>query len=180
MGLLDRGARMSENEMGDRIYRYILDHPGIHLREMHRSLGISLGTLRYHTSRLEARGIVSSFRERYYRRFFALRHVDVRIKKYLGPLRQASPRRIVLTLLSKGELRYRDLRDSVHIPSSTLSLYLDVLVNAGLVVKRTEGGVRSYRVPDPEGVRQALSLMRISPIDELVDRALDIYEESHL
>lgn len=83
-------------------------------------------------------------------------------------------------MLSQVDLRYRDLRDLVHIPSSTLSLYLDVLVNAGLVVKRTEGGVTSYKVPDPEGVRQALSLMRISPVDELVDRALDIYEESHL
>lgn len=73
------------------MYSYILDHPGIHLREMHRSLGISLGTLRYHTSKLEAPGIISSFRERYCRRFFALRLVDVRIKKYLGPLRQVFP-----------------------------------------------------------------------------------------
>ncbi|MFQ5837320.1 MAG: ArsR family transcriptional regulator [Thermoplasmata archaeon] len=169
---------MTEIETRDRIYRYVTRHPGTHLRQIQRELNISLGTLRHHLASLEDEGLLESRKERRFRRFFASGKVDARLKPYLGPLRQDRLRRVVLCLLTGGPMRYTDLLQDLMIPESTLALYLRILMDARIIKRRKQGADSVYEVRNEDAIRDVLRILRRAVLDELADRALEIFEES--
>lgn len=169
---------MGADEVRARIYRYVLDYPGSHLREIHRDLGIGLGTLRYHLRELEERSLLSSSTERYFRRFFSSSGVSQELRPLLGPLRQERLCRIVRLLLDCGCMRHGELQAALRLPPSTVSHYLEILMNAGIVERRRESTATIYVIADERKVRRALDLVRRRLSDSLVDHALEVYEES--
>jgi len=170
---------MLQPETRQRVYSFIESTPGAHLREIGRRLDMSLGHLRYHLRILEKRDLIISIRNGFYRRYFVKKDFDIGLAGIFFALRQRNTRRIVLHLLNNPGSTHKDLMRVFDFPSSTLSLYLDNLVRKGVIQRVRDGRQNRYYVVDEQNVIKVLKTYKESFIDRLVDRALEIYQESH-
>lgn len=69
----------------------------------------------------------------------------------------AEPTRLaLLTHLSSGEHRVRDLVDHMHLAQSTVSKHLACLRDCGLVTVRAEGRASWFSLADPPGLGDLL------------------------
>lgn len=71
-------------------------------------------------------------------------------------LRQATPLRIVATLLTEGPLGLGELASRVGITAGTLTYQLDKLEACKLVLRVSGGGGKEARLVDPEETRRIL------------------------
>jgi len=85
-----------------KIYNFILEYPGLHLRELSRRTNIPLGVLRHHLNFLKKQGLVIKKTDRRYVRYYVTQKVGKKDKEIINLLRQEVPRRIILLLLSPG------------------------------------------------------------------------------
>lgn len=159
-----------------RIYHFVRTHPGLHLRALEDRLeDISLGDLRYHLDYLEKRDLVTSTSDGYRRTYFSARDVFLQDRTLLALLRQKSPRRIVLHLLTREEASFDDLREVLGVSKSTLSFHLKKLTEKNLVRVRKEEGKNAYFLEDKENVAELLIAYRSSFVDQAVDRVLEAW-----
>ncbi|MFQ5871211.1 MAG: winged helix-turn-helix transcriptional regulator [Candidatus Geothermarchaeales archaeon] len=173
--------RVNDNpgsETRKRVHDFIVENPGTHLREIGRRLGMSMGHLRHHLDFLERSGLIVSKKERYYRRYFAI-EFKANGHELLSAVRQRNPRRIVLHLLNNPGATHKEMMAELGFLPSTLSLYLNDLVRKGVVERVKRGKQNEYRVKEEAKVLKAILIYRESFIDRLVNRALEIYRESH-
>ena len=84
------------------IYNYILDHPGLHFRELSRELKIPKSTLDYHLSILKKLELINVKSNGRYNRYYAMKQVGRIDKEILNVLRQEVPLKIVILLLNEG------------------------------------------------------------------------------
>jgi len=84
------------------IYDFIMKYPGLHLREISRRTNIPLSSLKYHLNYLEKLDLFISKADHRYKRYYIAKTVGKKDKEILNLLRQETPLRIVLMLLSPG------------------------------------------------------------------------------
>lgn len=154
------------------LYQMIVAHPGLHLRELDRRLGIGLGDLRYHLKQLEDAELVTSKEDGYRKTFFPVRGFSYPDAALVGLLRQEGPRKILLVLLERRETGFQDLREALRVSKSTLYFHLDKLVNAAIVVASRVEGRAKYRLVDPNHVAQVLVQYKESFLDAAIDRVV--------
>jgi predicted transcriptional regulator len=123
--------------------------PGIHLRSIERRTDLPLGQVLYHLDRLERMGLVSSLRDRGFRRYYVTQTIGRGEKRMLAALRHATPRRILLALLRGPRRTHKELLDDVGVAGSTLSFHLQRLVEAGILRRLVDGGATRYEVAEP-------------------------------
>lgn len=140
--VLSAGAR-------ERIRAFVGSHPGTHLREIARSLGLPLGTTLYHLDYLHQSNEVVVRRDGRYKRFFATNDLGRVEKDYVSALRHAVPCRIVTALLAGGRATQRGLSESIGVSRSTLSFHVNHLVDKGILVRRDAWPENEYAVADP-------------------------------
>ena len=158
-----------------RIYDYLRERPGIHLRKMQRELGMALGTLEYHLYRLERAGMVAVRRLGRFKAYYPEGMVDLRDKDLLYFLRQEMPRRIAMASVERPGVTFQELAAWVPISPSTLSFHLQKLTKAGILVSDKLGREKTYRCPDADRVRRLIVDFRATFVDDLVDRFADAW-----
>jgi predicted transcriptional regulator len=158
-----------------RIYRYIQDNPGIHLRGLSRELDMPLGTVEYHLHQMERNQLLSSREEGRFKAFFVAEGMDRRDKDILYYVRQEMPRRIVLHLLEHPGATHTELCDTLPVGASTVSFHLKKLMAAGLVAEEKSGRRKHFRVLDGDRIAAVLIRYRKSFLDDLVDRFARIW-----
>ena len=84
------------------IYNYILEHPGLHFRELSRELKIPKTTLNYHLLYLNKLELIKAKSNGRYNRYYAMKQVGKRDKELINLFRQEIPLKIVLLLLVCG------------------------------------------------------------------------------
>ncbi|HEV8361666.1 MAG TPA: hypothetical protein VGR28_14550 [Candidatus Thermoplasmatota archaeon] len=148
-------------------------HPGVHLRELERLSALPLSTLRYHLEYLQRHGLVDAEQDRQFVRYFARRDLEPAERQTIAALRQAALRRVLMALLEAGgEASYGQLRASLAMPASTLSLHLGELLRRGLVARTQAGRASRYTVVHGERVIRLLLTYRSSFLDAFVDHLL--------
>jgi len=161
-----------------RIYQFVLNSPGHHLRSIQRELEIPLVTLKYHLRTLEKSGLVITRKDKYYTRYYATeRALSENEKKIISYLRQEHQRKILLLLIDKPNSRFSDLVENFKLPQSTLSFYLTQLVDANLVIKKKVGKESLFSVENADTIMKLLITYRPSFVDKLVDHVLEMWLE---
>jgi len=84
------------------IYDFIMKYPGLHLREISRRTNIPLGSLKYHLNFLNKYGLIAPKSDHRYIRYYVKQTVGKKDKEILNLLRQETPLRIILMLLTPG------------------------------------------------------------------------------
>ncbi|MEE9223236.1 MAG: ArsR family transcriptional regulator [Thermoplasmata archaeon] len=166
-----------------RIFQFIVKYPGVHLRELERSLVISVQLLDYHLRVMEKGGLVSFTESDKYKRFYAgvKRVEDPKVlhpdeKTQLALLRQEVPLSIVLYLLRVESARHKDISRELDIQASTLSYHLKKLIKGELIEKFSVGEERGFQLKDSEGTLKLLIAYR--PLSkDMFDRFAEIWRD---
>ncbi|MBI2078947.1 MAG: helix-turn-helix domain-containing protein [Euryarchaeota archaeon] len=152
-----------------RIYEHIRRMPGVHLRQIQRDLGMSMGTLEYHLRRLEKSGLLVTRETNRFKSYFALGELDRRDKDYLYYLRQRMPRKIAAEIARDAELPLKQLVQRMPIAPSTLSFHLKKLVRSQIVLEYAQGREKYLKLANP--IRMHRLLSTYGPLWEAHNRA---------
>jgi predicted transcriptional regulator len=159
-----------------RVYRHVLQYPGIHLRGVEHQLGISSALASYHLHELEKGGWLRSYEMQGYTRWFPGRRsreatLTRRERRMLGLLREEAALQVTLLLLERGEMTHGQLVEELGLAKSTVSYHLAKMERAGLV-RRREEAVTLADVDLAESL-----LLRFEPTPDLLGRFRRLWED---
>jgi len=162
---LDRSAQIIE---------VIEKNPGIKFREIMRQTGLKNGVLGYYTNKLEKEGIVKVDRKPRQTRFFppSVSHNEYLLIKNL---RQETPREILRALLGYEMLSFNKLIKNVKKSPATVSHYLALLTNDGIVDNKFINHKKSHFIKDIEKLREVIDKYHPSLIDRSADHLADTF-----
>src|SRR2546425_12284997 len=79
-----------------RIYEFLSANPGVHLRRIGQTLGMSTGMLSYHLGVMERQGLLKSEAARHRRRYYLAQAYRPEQRLRLAPLRERGPPTILI------------------------------------------------------------------------------------
>jgi len=129
-----------------RVLQFITSHPGVHLREICRALGLAMGDVQYHIRRLERDGRIHSVRRGLYKFFYPANLFGERQRDVLSVLSLERPRELLLNIIDHPESTQEALAGATHISQPTVSWHLKRLVDLGIVGRHQEGRIVTYSV----------------------------------
>lgn len=134
-------ANGSGEALRARISLYVRDQPGVHFRELQRSLGLAPGQAMHHLRRLVEAGLLVEESGQGYVHYF-VNGAPRAPRRLLATLRQPARLRIALALQTQGALTTQALADAAGCSPSTAHHHLAVLGEAGVVQRVPERPVR--------------------------------------
>lgn len=163
-------------EVRRRVYRHVLDYPGVHLRGVEQQLGISSALASYHLHELEKGGWLRSYGMAGYVRWFPgprsrEAKLTLRERRLLGLMREEAAFQVTLVLLDRGAATHAQLVEALGLAKSTVSYHLAKMERAGLVKRREEEVV----LADPD-LAESL-LLRYEPTPDLLGRFRKVWED---
>jgi predicted transcriptional regulator len=160
-----------------RIYELIRDSPGIHLREIERRLGLSMGNLQYHIHYLENHNLIFQLKdEEYVRYFIKKKKTNEYERNILCFLRRTGSRHILINLLKDTEMNSKEISEIIGLSPSTISWHLNKLVKVGILEKEKENRKSNFTIKDPELVAELLISYKESFLDSILDSFIEMWE----
>jgi predicted transcriptional regulator len=135
-------------ETSERILQFIQNNPGCHLRKIREMIGISQGTVQYHTDRLEKMGRITSTRSGFYKYYFPVGIIQNNEKEILQILRQETARQILMFIVERQAPTQTDIVNSIGISASSVNWHMKRLIELRLVEKIREGKYKRYQLQD--------------------------------
>jgi predicted transcriptional regulator len=132
----------------ERILHFVQNNPGCHLRKVKEMIGISQGTVQYHTDRLEKMGRITSTRSGLYKHYFPVGVFEDNEKEILQILSQETARRILMLIVEEQAPTQTDIVNSIGISASSVNWHIKRLIEVRLVNEIKEGKYRRYRLED--------------------------------
>lgn len=161
-------AAEEERPVRRRVLDAVEEFPGFHTRGVAQLAEVSPPLALYHLDTLEQLGVLLSFREGHFTRWFpSAPRPDLQgdeDRYWLAQLRVPMRRRILEVLLEQSPLRHRELLQHVPIGPSALSYQLQRLTDAGLV--GPEPGTRCNIVLDEDRLQRLLKAWPPLPCEE--------------
>lgn len=124
------------------IYSFIKNNPGIHFRGICNSLNLSIGLAQYHLGLLTKAGLISTFRDWRYKRYFKSNKFTKREMSIISLLRHQTAERILSILLKKQHASHNELASKLSISSQALTYQMKRLEKVGFV-QRTKDGLKT-------------------------------------
>lgn len=123
-----------QRKLRDRILDEIALSPGIHLREIHRTLGCAMGALQYHINHLVRDGFIISILTGNTRHFFIpdFSNND-QVLKLTALMRNPTIRSILLESISNGRVTQAQLSRTLSLDKSLISYYTSSLVQSDIL-----------------------------------------------
>jgi predicted transcriptional regulator len=112
--LLNQTTRMD-------IYNFIIDNPGFHFRALSDYLRLPIGVLQYHLGLLVNGGLLSTYQNGRYKRYFGSKRFTETEMKVISVLRNGTSGKILVALFKKPEMTHKDLALQLDISSQALS-----------------------------------------------------------
>jgi predicted transcriptional regulator len=168
------------------LYEFVRKNPGFHLREISRSLNLSITLADYHLRFLERHELISSSMDGEYKRFFprstagqADRHPALtdQERQILAFLRQPVPLRAINFLMEREAATHKEILEQVTVSPSTLSHHLKKMQAAG-VIDHVELE-RGYRVIDPKVIARLMATYELASQDQ-IDTFIRVWGEFRL
>src|SRR5262245_1290559 len=110
-----------------RIYEYIRNTPGSHLRKISKELEIALGDTQYHLDMLQKSGSIKSKRMGIYKVYFNVSILEGRDESILATLQQETPREIILYLVEKPGATQGEIAHHIGFSQSTIKWHMSNL-----------------------------------------------------
>jgi len=129
-----------------KVLDFIATHPGVHLREICRALGLAMGGVQYHVRKLERDGRITSVRRGLYKFFYPANLFGERQRDVLSVLSLERPRELLLNIIEHPESTQETLALATRVSQPTVSWHLKRLVDLGIVGRRQEGRAVTYSV----------------------------------
>ncbi|WMW26272.1 winged helix-turn-helix transcriptional regulator [Methanolobus sediminis] len=166
-----------ELETRKRIFETIRSSPGIHLRELERSLGIAVGSLQYHLHYMQKKNIISAQKDEQFLRYFVRdKELSENDRLVMSFLRKKACRHILITLMENPDLNNKDISSAIGLSPSTVSWHLNKLVASGVVNKIINGRESNFEVINPEEITELIITYKSSFFDRMLDNFIEMWE----
>src|SRR5215467_8581596 len=129
-----------------RVFDYIKNHPGSHLRKISKELDITPSDTQYWCNRLERMALVRSRRLGLYRTYYPASILGERHENILAILQQKTPRNILVYLLENPGASQKDLAQHTGFAAATISWHMSRLIEIGIVYSSKEGKFVKYYI----------------------------------
>ncbi len=127
-----------------RIYDYIKNHPGTHLRKLSKELVIAIGDIQHHLGVLDKLGLIKSRRKGVYKVYYTVSILGKRDEDILAVLQQETPREIILYLVENPGSTQGEISSYISVTAPTINWHMSNLINIGLVTSHKEGRFVRY------------------------------------
>ena len=170
-----------QNDVHNKLIRYINGQPGIRYRELLRLSGLSNGVLTYHITNLEKSGRIIADRSnnnkitRYYPNNIPAEEADI-----IGHIRNNAARQIILFILEHDSCTFNEIIEYTKKAPSTISWHLKRLKDAGILsvlYNTSRCQQRLYKVRDLESIANVLSKYKETFADKIVNNYTEIMED---
>ncbi len=157
------------------IFQHISKYPGTYIREMEKTLSLSLGDLQYHLQQLENAAIISSHDDGRRKRYFIKNEVQYLDREILSFIKMRTPRRIIIFLLLHPDSSFKEILAEFHFTKGALSFHLKKLVHANIVIHSKRELETIYKINDENRVSQILITYRSGILDETLNGFIDLW-----
>lgn len=131
---IDRREDRKIQKLRERVLDEVVTNPGIHLRELHRTIGCAMGALQYHIRFLEQDGLVISLRNGNVKHLFAPGYSsDERIMLLTAMARNPTVGSILNECASNGQTTQAEISRVLSVDKSLISYYINSLLDANIL-----------------------------------------------
>jgi predicted transcriptional regulator len=121
-------------KLRDRITDEVSANPGVHLRELHRTIGCAMGALQYHLKNLEKNGEVVSLRAGNVRHVFPPNYSsEERVLLLTALARNPTVSSILIECLKNGQTTQAEISRDLNVDKSLISYYTSSLLKADIL-----------------------------------------------
>ncbi len=150
--------------------------PGIHLRELQRSLNISFNTARHHVDILFRSGEIERQDEGGYSRLYPI-GTSLEDKALYSSTRSTTKRLILLALLGKTNLSNKQLSELTGLAKSTISEQLQSLMDSHIVDSSSFPEARTtYSLRESASVSRALARSKHTLLEHATERFIELWD----
>lgn len=144
------GGNVLDQDVRARIYGYICQNPGIHLRGLSSEMQVKLGTLRYHLSVLQHTHKIAVSSDNASIRFYENSGTySTEEQHILKHLRNETTKKILAVLLDRPMATRQDIADAVGVSGPSVSWHMKRLEEDHIVHPRRDGRLTAYEIPGP-------------------------------
>jgi predicted transcriptional regulator len=160
----------------DRIYQYIANNPGSHLRKISKDLDLAMGDTQHHLKTLEKTDLIKSRRIGVFRRYYTVSIYGERLESLLAILRQEVPRDIIVFLIENPGASQAVIARHKGFSAPTINWHMSRLIEIGLISSHKEGKFLSYRIEgDIKDITSILRMYYPSIWTKLSNRLADLF-----
>ena len=121
-----------------------MKHPGTHIREIRKDLGLGMGDLQYHIYTMEKLGMIKTIRRGLYKFVFASNLFADKQTAILSALSFESEREILLYLSQKPGLTQLELAQLTRLSPPTILWHMGRLIQQEIVDRKKTGKFVNY------------------------------------
>lgn len=122
------------------IFQFIKENPGVHFREIQRSLSITRGTLDYHIHVMEEKGLLRTMQQRGKKHYFVTgSRYGAEEEIFITALRNDSLKKIITCVQAEPGAHLKEIAEDVGLSRVTVHMDLKYLVELGIVQKEKDG-----------------------------------------
>lgn len=151
----------------------IKNNPGIRFRELMKAMKITNGVMSYYIQKLEKTGVVNTERTSGVLRLFS-ESIEISDMNMIKFLRISTPKKIIVVLLEKDLLTFKQITEKIQMSPSTTSFYLTKLVNTG-ILSISNAFPRRYLLNNKQRLTNLITLYHPSVIDTSSENLADIF-----
>ena len=142
----------------ERVFQFIRENPGVHLRQIKKELHVSLGTIQYHLSVLENSGRIISERQYCRRTYFPVGAFEKKERNILKILKRDNLKTILLFVMKKQDPTQTDVANGLGLSNSTVNRLLRYMIDHETIYEIRDGRFKRYHVGDNKTI---FKLMKI-------------------
>ncbi|MGD9534513.1 MAG: winged helix-turn-helix transcriptional regulator [Candidatus Nitrosocosmicus sp.] len=162
----------------DRIYQYIKNNPGTHLRKIKKDLGLAMGDIQYNLNVLEKLDLIKYRRISIYKHYYIKSISGNRNEMVLAILQQETPRAIVMCLLEFPGSSQKEISQNLALSIPTIKWHLSKLFEMKLIYFHNEGRtIKCYLSGDSKDFIKMLRSYHPSLLNRLSNTMMDVFIE---
>jgi len=129
-----------------RVFLFIQDNPGCHLRMIKGELAVSMGTVQYHLERLEKARKIVSHRHGLRKHYFVLGAFGQEERALLQVLGNETAREILMFIGEQTSPTQTDIVERIGISAPSVNWHLGRLSGLGIIEQVREGRFKRYKL----------------------------------
>jgi len=146
------------NETRQQVYEIIEKNPGIYMSKIAEILNVRVSLVEYHVQQMEKTKEINGVRDRgYHRRYYTQKSsISFEERQILSILQQETLLKIILFLLQHQNAKHKDILKNFDITPSTMSYYLNKLVDSGILEIPSYTKDRGYTIKNKDQIIEIL------------------------
>lgn len=145
-------------ENRQRLADHVERHPGVHLRQLARDLGLAIGTTEHHLHLLVRHGILERHDQGGHAAYFTAGTCPAPERRLLCALRSETPRRLLRALAADPDLDPGTLAERLDLSRSAVAHHLARLITDGVLERLRVGRSSLLRIREPAELAKALAV----------------------